>query len=324
MARFHLSNVKRDGEFLPKSMHLGLTMSGYFLQRDLDGEAVGPGISFVRIGSHGNGYSKWTFTGENLAYDSDTGTYSGTITNVAFTLTDDAFDYTQFTVKDLDLQLADIVADPDNIMDYLTDGADKVIASKGDDYIGTGADDDLVYGKAGDDTIYVHGGDDIVFAGRGDDEVHGGSGADKLVGGRGKDYLNGGADNDVLKGNGGADYLAGDTGSDVLIGGGGHDFLDGGADNDVLNGGKGNDTFLTGEGEDVLVFKFNEGKDTVLDFTVGEDLIDLSNTKLTIGKLHKALSDAPEGVLLSLGKGEVLIKGVSKSDLDLHDDFILA
>lgn len=96
--------------------------------------------------------------------------------------------------------------------------------------------------------------------------------ANTFLGGGGSDYLDGRAGNDTL--------LAGD-GNDVLLGGVGLDALDGGRAADLLNGGLGNDT-LTGDlGFDAFVFDTALGRanvDTITDFDVASDVIQLSNT----------------------------------------------
>ena len=90
---------------------------------------------------------------------------------------------------------------------------------------------------------------DILIDGSNDTRIVGLGGNDRLLGGEGDDRLEGGA------------------GDDVLMGEEGDDTLDGGADNDVLYGGSGDDTF---------VFLAGHGTDTILDFTDGDDRIDLS------------------------------------------------
>ncbi|WP_300075180.1 M10 family metallopeptidase C-terminal domain-containing protein, partial [uncultured Ruegeria sp.] len=54
--------------------------------------------------------------------------------------------------------------------------------------------------------------------------------------------------------------------------------LDGGSGNDILTGGSGNDTLTGGSGSDTFVFKEDSGKDTITDFNVDEDFIDLSES----------------------------------------------
>ena len=60
---------------------------------------------------------------------------------------------------------------------------------------------------------------------------------------------------------------------------GGNDTLNGGAGNDILFGGAGNDTLTGGAGADQFVFlaNSNSGKDTIVDFTKGEDKISFTD-----------------------------------------------
>lgn len=98
----------------------------------------------------------------------------------------------------------------------------------------------------------------------------GGSGADTLSGARGDDELYGEAGNDVLFGGGGDDILLGGDGRDTIGGGDGDDLIAGGAGADILTGGAGYDDFVWDA--DHLF-----GRDTITDFTRGEDVIDLFN-----------------------------------------------
>jgi len=100
---------------------------------------------------------------------------------------------------------------------------------------------DLIRGFAGNDSLIGRGGDDV---------LEGRAGVDRLIGGEGRDRLNGG------------------VGNDKLIGGGGNDLLIGEVGNDQLKGGSGEDTFA--------FLKSSEGKDTILDFQIGTDKIDVS------------------------------------------------
>lgn len=73
--------------------------------------------------------------------------------------------------------------------------------------------------------------------------------------------LEGGEGNDILTGLGGDDELVGGGGSDLLIGGPGRDEMTGGAGPDVFQ-------WATGDLDGSL--------DTILDFTISEDILDLS------------------------------------------------
>ncbi|MFO1376880.1 MAG: VCBS domain-containing protein [Steroidobacteraceae bacterium] len=109
-------------------------------------------------------------------------------------------------------------------------------------------------GTANADVISALGGDDTVNAQGGADEIHGGDGRDTLNGGDGDDTLYGDSDKDTLRG---------DAGNDTLIGGLGQDRLQGGA---------GNDTFVFRAVPDSTIAE----QDFILDFTQGQDRIDLS------------------------------------------------
>ncbi len=104
------------------------------------------------------------------------------------------------------------------------------------------------------------------------------------------DVLTGGAGNDSLQGRAGnnaANELIGNLGNDTLIGGLGDDTLNGGAGADVLTGGGGRDRFVFDS--------INTGVDRIVDFSVGEDVIQVSarafrglraNVAITPGQFH--------------------------------------
>ncbi|MEZ8512754.1 VCBS domain-containing protein, partial [Vibrio splendidus] len=77
------------------------------------------------------------------------------------------------------------------------------------------------------------------------------------------------------------DILLGQQGSDTLHGNQGDDFLLGGEGDDVLIGGLGNDILTGGEGKDAFVFEQDSvdglSRDTITDFTFGDDNIDLTD-----------------------------------------------
>ena len=184
-----------------------------------------------------------------------------------------------------------------------TDRADFLEGLAGDDTLSGGDGDDRLLGRGGLDRIIGGDGDDAMFGGRGMDTLIGGDGDDLLLGGDAADRLAGGNGDDALFGEAGYDMLAGGNGDDTLDGGGGHDVLDGGGDHDSLLGGDGIDTLMGQTGDDTLnggagadrldggpgadiltggagadVFSFaqRDAVDTITDFQVGRDVIDMS------------------------------------------------
>ena len=166
-------------------------------------------------------------------------------------------------------------------------GLDTLLGGNGDDILQGGLGNDSLNGGGNNDTLRGDDGDDVLLGGAGVDVLFGGVGLDTLNGGAGDDQMSGDAGNDTLNGIGGNDSLSGDLGDDslsgsagfdTLAGGGGIDALFGGADGDRLDGGAGDDLLTGGTEADVFVFTTATGNgiDTVTDFLLATDLIDLS------------------------------------------------
>lgn len=189
---------------------------------------------------------------------------------------------------------------------------------------------DTIYGGAGDDAIYaggLEGGSanteetvgNEVWAGAGDDTVHGADGADTLGGGDGDDTLFGYGGNDVIyTGNGSgldfadggdgndtiyggsfgdddADIINGGNGNDEIYGGTGDDVLNGEAGADTLYGGAGDDTLIGGTGADVFYFGLGSGDDTVVDFELAADRLDVSTYFSSFAEVQAAMAQVTQG-----------------------------
>ncbi|NEP35311.1 DUF4347 domain-containing protein [Moorena sp. SIO3B2] len=115
------------------------------------------------------------------------------------------------------------------------------------------------------------------------DNLTGTSRNDTLKGLNSQDTLQGLAGDDLLDGGDGDDQLFGDEGNDTLLGGQGQDKLDGGSGNDLLNGGQGDNILTGGAGKDIFVLS-TAGKNTIVDFEDGVDLLKLEGG-LTFGSL---------------------------------------
>ena len=125
------------------------------------------------------------------------------------------------------------------------------------------------------DNISVTG-TSIVDGTSNDDNLIGGDGKDKISGFNGQDILNGLAGDDELDGGNGDDKLFGGDGNDSLLGGSEQDQLFGDAGDDLLDGGSGDNTLTGGFGADTFVLS-TEGKNTITDFQIGEDVIGLGS-----------------------------------------------
>lgn len=124
------------------------------------------------------------------------------------------------------------------------------------------------------------------------------------------------ADN-PLTGTAGRDLIQGLAGADTINGGAGDDRIEGGADADVVNGGDGNDIIFAGAGtdasisggagRDIFVVVSGDGADTVLDFQLGIDLIDL---RAFGGYVTIAASGTTDTLLTLAGGGTLKIKNL--------------
>ncbi|MFZ4623062.1 MAG: cadherin-like domain-containing protein, partial [Rhodoferax sp.] len=154
-----------------------------------------------------------------------------------------------------------------------TAGNDNLVGTNGNDWLDGGAGADTLAGGLGDDTYVVDNKSDKVidFSGQGIDTVR--SGVDFELGKN--------TENLILTGLGDLNGKGNDL-ANVLIGNAGKNEFDGGKGNDILIGGGGKDKLVGGAGADI--FKFlnitdsvvGSKRDTIEDFKVGVDRIDLS------------------------------------------------
>ncbi|CAH1545099.1 putative Serralysin [Vibrio rotiferianus] len=140
------------------------------------------------------------------------------------------------------------------------------------------------------DTVNLGSGDDVVTSQGGNLAAYGGDGNDTIWGSdNGSDGIRGGNDDDTLYGRGGDDYLLGEAGEDTISGGSGSDILVGGLGNDILIGDDGADIFAWVDVE-------NGAVDRIKDFTVGEDILDLSEVLegVTFNDISELLDTIPD------------------------------
>ena len=185
---------------------------------------------------------------------------------------------------------------------------------------------DAIRSRRGDDLVFGNSGNDVLKLGAGSDTGHGGEGCDTLKGSMGNDTLFGDDGADLLRGGRGNDTLFGGHGSDLLMGDKGVDFLSGGSGDDILYGGNSTsqdaeaDTFIFSVSEEVLSF----GTDSIMDFDVNSDLVDLRDLKLeNFSEVSRNMIQVLDNLVsISLEDGTINLNNVLISEL-CSENFLL-
>ncbi|MDX8349946.1 calcium-binding protein [Cognatiyoonia sp. IB215446] len=113
--------------------------------------------------------------------------------------------------------------------------------------------------------------------------------------------------------------LAGTAGVDVLQGLAGDDVIEGGAGADIIRDGAGSDTLSGGAGADVFILSQDGETDTITDFTVGEDSIDLSLWPLLRDISQLTISIRSDGMLISYGDETLIVQSADGGPIDYRD-----
>lgn len=223
--------------------------------------------------------------------------------------------------------------------DFILGGAgqDVITGGDGNDSLNGNGDEDTLEGNLGNDTILGGSGVDTLRGNSGNDSMFGQTHDDELFGGEGDDLLNGGNGNDTLNGESGIDRLFGASGDDILLGGDGDDFLNGGpgadtldgngqddflsgfSGNDTLLGRAGDDSLLGGDGDDILIgsagvdryiFDLGWGHDTITDFNLTDDNMDMRRIDAITGIGDLIITGFPSGaigVVISFGTNTITL-----------------
>ncbi|MBF9034425.1 hypothetical protein HKCCE2091_09250 [Rhodobacterales bacterium HKCCE2091] len=224
-----------------------------------------------------------------------------------------------------------------------------------EDLQGSGLGDDLrgdnaanrVWGGAGNDVLHGRGGADGLWGQDGDDILLGGWGGDRLDGGAGRDRVaywtaTQGvtadlADSSANSGEATGDRyfsiedLQGSNHADTLSGDGNANWIIGASGDDVIAGRGGADTLTGGGGADRFVFEAGGAEDTVTDFEVGADLLDIATWgaggfgDLAVTEVLNAGTGRYD-ITVAHGGSSLLLLGIEAGDrtaLD-GDDFLFA
>ncbi len=154
-----------------------------------------------------------------------------------------------------------------------------------------------------------------------DADLVGTDGPDTLTGGLGDDTLRGGGGADLLRAGQGDDLLIGDVQDDTLQGNIGNDTLRGNDGDDIISGGTGDDRLTGGSEADVFTFDPAWGTDTITDFVIGEDKIDLSSLGIIFSELTITQVGANTEITES-GSNVIILENVTASAIT-ESDFLL-
>lgn len=212
------------------------------------------------------------------------------------------------------------------------DGNDRIRGDLGDDYLDGGNGNDTMGADDGNDTIVGGAGADFLDGGAGTDLVTYASSAANVAfdmltanwsGARGDatgdqffyiERVDGTAFDDVMIASNDGVALSGLGGNDVLQGRVGADSLFGGSGDDTLTGGAGSDSLTGGAGADRFVFATGDGADTIGDFAVGLDKLDLTGLGVTsLSQLTQ--SSAGGNLVLTKGADSITLMGIGQGQL---------
>ncbi|MFU8776393.1 MAG: calcium-binding protein [Roseovarius sp.] len=121
----------------------------------------------------------------------------------------------------------------------------------------------------------------------------------------------------ILRGQ--APRIEGGADNDLLSRSGGSGVLDGGDGADTLSDGPGADTLIGGAGADVFVLRADGQRDVIADFTLGEDLLDLSLWPMlrNIGQL--VMTPTSVGAVLRFGAEELELRNATGGAFAITD-----
>jgi len=99
------------------------------------------------------------------------------------------------------------------------------------------------------------------------------------------------------------------------------------AGNDIINGNDGNDTMTGGLGSDVFIFEPGSGHDTITDFTIGQDLLDVSELGVTLADFSSQVKITQVGSTTELqigtfaGNSIIDLQNVNVASISSTTDF---
>lgn len=117
----------------------------------------------------------------------------------------------------------------------------------------------------------------------------------------------------------GGGLLTGTAGQDVLQGHDGADIIAGGAGDDIIRDGAGSDVMTGGADADVFILSADGALDTITDFTLGEDRLDLSLWPLLRDISQLTFGLRPDGMQITYGDEIVVVLSADSTTIDYRD-----
>ncbi|MFZ6049904.1 peroxidase family protein [Pseudomonas sp. CR3202] len=188
--------------------------------------------------------------------------------------------------------------------------------------------ENAIVGGAGNDTLIGKGGADVMAGGQGNDiyEVTefgdivlelAGAGTDSVSTSLSVYELGANLEGLFFGGAGNFDLGMGNALNNTIVGGAGQDALFGLGGNDYLVGGAGNDIFVFGAGF---------GQDTIADFTIGQDRLNIENLGITAANFvgNVSIAAVAAGTQVTIGANSITLVGVADANSVTQADFIMA
>jgi serralysin len=113
--------------------------------------------------------------------------------------------------------------------------------------------------------------------------------------------------------------LAGGAGEDVLQGHNGNDIIHAAGGDDILRDGFGQDTMTGGAGRDVFIMTADGSLDTITDFTIGEDQIDLSLWSMLRSSSQLTMTLRTDGMEITYGDETLIVQNADGGPIDYRD-----
>ena len=124
---------------------------------------------------------------------------------------------------------------------------------------------------------------------------------------------------EVIRGGPGTEELVGTGGDDMIVAGSGNDILHGGGGDNIFIGGTGSNVFHSGSGADTFVIHGESAPDTIVDFRIDRDTLDLTDLPMLRHIDQLEVTPTDDGARITYFSSEINIISHDGSSLTLED-----